>query len=460
MRAAVYTRLSRKTDKNVPNIDDQLAWARGAAADNGWTVTHEFRDLAESAFDRDGDDRPAFAELGALVRDGSIDAVIASAPDRLWRDDVTRALFLKDCAKNGIVIVTKMGTMDASAPGDKMLATITGAIGEYESAVKRARSLAKAEQRARAGLPGGGGHRPFGYEDDRVTPKADEAKVVRDLIARVLAGESFRSLLLSLNEGGITTTSGGKWQPVPLKRLLTSPRIAGLRRHRGVEFEATWPALVDRDDWRAAVAILTTERPRREPRSYPLTGVLTCGRCGTRLHARPRDDGARCYVCPNPRVREGACGRMKVLAEPLEEFIREQIVDRADTPELSAAVAAAERDTDRPGRVADLDQLRNRAAELGESFAAGRLSIDAFEVADRALRAQIDELTREIEAIPAPASARLVGRGGELAKAWPSMTVPEQHQVVAALVETVEIAPAVRGRNRFDEDRVSVNWRF
>lgn len=46
----------------------------------------------------------------------------------------------------------------------------------------------KLQQNAEAGLPHGGYIRPFGFDNDKVTIREDEAEVIRDLAARYIAG--------------------------------------------------------------------------------------------------------------------------------------------------------------------------------------------------------------------------------------------------------------------------------
>jgi hypothetical protein len=46
-----------------------------------------------------------------------------------------------------------------------------------------------------------------------------------------------------------------------------------------------------------------------------------------------------------------------------------------------------------------------------------------------------------------------------LREQWQAMTLSRQHQIVAATLQHVEVHPAVRGRNRFDESRLRPVWR-
>ncbi|AJR29873.1 hypothetical protein MFORT_11036 [Mycolicibacterium fortuitum subsp. fortuitum DSM 46621 = ATCC 6841 = JCM 6387] len=83
-------------------------------------------------------------------------------------------------------------------------------------------------------VPGCGATRwGFGYEPDKLTIRESEAAVVRELMARVIAGENVHELTMWLNTTQVPTVRGGPWSTTALRGILSSPRIAGLRAYRG-----------------------------------------------------------------------------------------------------------------------------------------------------------------------------------------------------------------------------------
>ncbi len=76
------------------------------------------------------------------------------------------------------------------------------------------------DQNAEAGLPHGGFRRPFGYDDDKISVREDEAQIVRTLAERYLAGESLRSLAVWLDDQGVRTVAGGTWRSPTLRAML------------------------------------------------------------------------------------------------------------------------------------------------------------------------------------------------------------------------------------------------
>ena len=48
---------------------------------------------------------------------------------------------------------------------------------------------------------------------------------------------------------------------------------------------------------------------------------------------------------------------------------------------------------------------------------------------------------------------------GALRRAWPEVAPERRKAAVALVLEAVTVGPAVKGRNFFDPDRVSITWR-
>jgi hypothetical protein len=81
------------------------------------------------------------------------------------------------------------------------------------------------------------------------------------------------------------------WQTSAVRQILCSGRIAGLREHHGqVIGPAVWPAIItpaERDCVLARIAARSVTKTRA-PRTYLLSGLLRCGRCGNRLFSQAR----------------------------------------------------------------------------------------------------------------------------------------------------------------------------
>jgi hypothetical protein len=254
--------------------------------------------------------------------------------------------------------------------GDGLLmARIMGAVAANESASKSRRVRRKMEQVAAEGRPHGGSQRPYGYAADKITVVAEEAAIIRTLVARFLAGESSRSLASWLEAQELSTVSGKPWRTGTLKAILISARIAGLRTHRGqVVGPAVWDAIITEDEHRRVLATYAQKKVsgRRVPQRYLLSGMLRCGKCGSTLYSSAREHTRR-YVCISGPDHEGGCGRLTVVADPLERLIADAVLYRLDTPELADALAGR---NSADHRTQELSAIVDQAQEQLEELAA------------------------------------------------------------------------------------------
>src|ERR1700681_491160 len=220
VRAAIYARISQDTEGKSLGVQRQAKECRELARRRGWQVVDVYEDNDLSAYS--GKVRPAYQRLLEDIRAGAVNAVVTWHPDRLHRS--TRELL------DFIDVVHPMGcTVETVQAGDLNLFTASGeavavtlsAWSRYESRQKSDRLKAKHRELAAAGKDGGGG-RPFGYEDDRMTVRLDEAILIREAADRILAGEGIRSICRDWTARGVKTVKGGAWNPHVVRRMLTT----------------------------------------------------------------------------------------------------------------------------------------------------------------------------------------------------------------------------------------------
>jgi len=464
MRAAIYCRISRDNEGRELGVGRQHQDCRREVERRGWTVADLYVDNDLSAYS--GKPRPEYRRMLNDVQAGTVGAIVAWHPDRLHRSVRELEDFIDVIAQTGATVATcTAGDYDLSTPDGRFTARILGSVARKESDDKSRRLRRKHLELAEAGHISGGGTRPFGYESDRRTVNRSEAKLVREAAERVLAGESIRGIATDWNARGVQSVTGKPWSAHVLKRLLTSARIAGLREHRGaVAATADWPAIVDRQTWERVRAILLDPRRQknagRTARRYLLTGFGTCGLCGAKLVARPRDDGRRCYVCASGPGFSG-CGKIRVLAEPLEELVRDMIFVALDSPATAAALSPAPDDDDE-GRLREaIRQDEEALAELSRDYYTDRAIGRVEYLASRGpLEARIDEAKRRLADQTSQAGVLAdLPVGDTLRDEWESRSLDWRRALVKAVLAEVRVGPAVKGRNRFDPDRVDVVWR-
>jgi len=160
-----------------------------------------------------------------------------------------------------------------------------------------------------------GGNRLWGYTSSMQVVPA-EAEAVREVAARLLAGESLRQIARDLNARRVRSTTGKEWTGNRLSQALRSPRLAGLRKLRSEIVSGDWQPIISPGTHAALVALLS--RPPAEP-AHLLAGLLVCGLCDRRLKAYRR---AGNYACP-PEPR--GCGGIAVSMNHAERRVVDEL---------------------------------------------------------------------------------------------------------------------------------------
>jgi site-specific DNA recombinase len=480
VKAAIYTRISDDREGTALGVARQEQDCRQLADRLGWEVAAVYSDNDISAYS--GARRPGYDALCAAIERRDVRGVITWHPDRLHRSprQLEGFIDLVEATKAKVQTV-QAGEWDLSTPTGRAVARTMGAWSRHESEHKGERVRRKMQERAAHGLPHGGSHRPFGYEADRVTVNRAEAKVVREIASRVLAGEALTAITRDLNERGVPTVSGKRWSNGTVRGIAINPRYGGLRAvgkgaRREIVGPAVWEQILDRDKHHALVTLLTDPSRRRNrgtARRNLLAGLLWCGRCGHRLLAHPRRKRlangdvsvTRTYTCVRDAAKAthaDACGRLRIGAHDLETYIVDGVLEWADDHADGIAERAAAVE-DRSADEAERAELEQRKLQLSADWADGLLDRAEWRVAKERIDAKLAALhVDEAAALRRRAtSAHLDGLPARWAKSEDrgGLTFDERRAVLADVIERIEIMPAGPGVHGFDPDRVKVAFR-
>jgi site-specific DNA recombinase len=360
IRAGLYLRISRDRAQLRLAVRRQEEDCRQVAERLGWFVAGVYTDNGFSASRFATKPRSDYKHLVGDIKAGRLDAIVVWMEDRSHRQVTELAEFVKTCRTAGIRRYASVGTeYDLSDPHQVTMLLSIARVSEIEVDRISTRVKRKLKELADSGQYHGG-PKPYGYEGplkdehgvvinrNRIGKAIidQEATVIREAAQRILNGESLRSVVIGLNQRGIPAPRGALWTRRTLKVILTHPRVAGLRQHRGtVVGEADWPAILDHDTWECVrLVLLSPDRGHASTpkRNYLLTGLIYCGKCGKRLVAVPYSNGTRAYGCYVGTTYQG-CGGIRRKAEPVERLIREAVLCHVDRhPQLIQMLGASE----------------------------------------------------------------------------------------------------------------------
>ena len=300
-----------------------------------------------------------------------------------------------------------------------------------------------------------------------------ERELIREAARRILAGDSLRGICLDWNEAGYASPRGARWTTQTLRRMLLSPRLAGLREHHGKLYQGNFPAILDPETWQAVRAILTD--PARMTTAvggaarHLLTGIIFCGVCGAKLRTtRYGKDRVVYYRCPSRSDGGRNCVARK--ASDVDGLIL-RAVFRAVEEGNAWDQAAAERPADDPTRphyealarlTAELDTLDAMVAEAELAERLGGKPRPSAATLRRKVAEREVERDHHQQAVNRLQHNRVVGQvPRNLRDVWHELSLDRRRAILAAIIEWIKIHPQGQGRD-FDPDAIEMKprgWR-
>lgn len=460
--AAVYCRISHDPSGERLGVRRQEVDCVAEARRRGWRVAQVYVDDDRSAYNT-RKPRPEYQRLLSDIAAGEVDGVMVWRLDRLHRQPRELEEFIVLCDHRHVALATVTGDVDLSTTQGRLVARTWGAFAVHESEVKSERIKRALLERARRGKDQWV-TRTYGYNADRQTVNKAEAAVIREAVHGILEGESLISLCRDLNRRGVPTTHGAPWSVATLRRVVTNPRIAGQAQYRGeVVGKGQWQAIIQPSE-SARVRDDVARRYRAPgPRDsgFLLVGLVRCAWCGRPLWSQPsatRYARRGRYGCSS-HPGSGGCGRISVVAQPLEAYVYAALLERLESAQASSELKTMVRDRHWVRAQSQLQRAEQRLADLARDYASGALLRAEWQAARRTLL----ETARHAGAVLADdrharSVATFVGHRELLEAAWPSMSIDRRRSIVRSVIDSVEIHPALWGQRFFNAKRVVIQW--
>jgi site-specific DNA recombinase len=445
-RIAIYTRISLDRTGDQTSTVRQEADCHKFADMRGWTIAEVYEDVDVSAYSEKVK-RPRFEQLLEDLDAGLVDGVLVWKLDRLARRPKDFLRVHEICQRRDAILASYNEQFDTSTAMGKFAVQMMVLIAELESATISMRVKSAHEHHLAEGKWMGYGRRPFGLatRGDGTTLNEEEAELIREAAGRVLAGEGLRSIATDWNRRGVKTTAGNAWRATSVRNVLTGGWLVQILD------EATLSGL--------RATLRDPERVHdRLVEAHLLTGLVTCGECGSRLYSKTHQ-GRRRYACTR-QPGTAYCGGLAIYAEPVEELVREAAFYRLDSDEFRQQLGRRDDDMD---VLAQLERDERALAELREDYYAHR-GTDLEIPADQFRRLE-RELADRIKATREQVSRRLNGSLGDLGQVrerWETEDLAWRRKLLQTLIRQVVIHKVGRG-NRTGAAalarRVSIEWK-
>lgn len=436
LEAAAYLRKSVvKDDKDAESIDVQWDNCVTAGKGFGWTIPDHLKFVDKDISASKGLLRPDWLRMLAAIEAGKIKRIIVRDQARLSRADIELFIFLNTIEKFDVDVRDTSGRQIKND-----LQTKVKSLVDADYAKEVAKNVAKKKKfQAEQGQHPKHRWRPYAYTTGYGEIIEDEAKILREVAKRYLAGEGLFTISQDLTKRGIYKYTGKRWTTSDLSKLLKRSEYAGIRSYGGEEVAVgDWPCVWDKDQkkaekyFRKLQAKLADNKPfaSSTARKHLLAGILVCGECAVTLGGA---DGT--YSCKKFR---GGCSKVSRNMAALEKFF----IDL--TYAAIKKLPKIDEETEADSTEEEIAKLEAMIEETRAAYKAGDISLTDFVDVRKDADIKIKELKKSQAKIELPVDD---------AEAFLKADVARQRATIKAMFGVVGVKPSGKGV-RFKPDQL------
>lgn len=414
--AAAYIRVS--TDDQIEySPDSQLKAIRKYAKEHELILPEEFIFIDEGISGRKADKRPSFQRMigTAKLKPKPFDVILLWKFSRFARNRqdsiVYKSMLRKQCGIDVVSISEQLGEDNTSI----LIEALIEAMDEYYSLnlaeeVKRGMN----EKFSRGGVVS---QPPFGYKMDNgiFAPDKANASVVQMIYDDYLSGMGARQIAAKLNDMGIRSTKGNRFENRTIEYILTNPTYIGkLRRskngrdnldrfHQNAEntliIDGKHQPIISKEIYEAVQQRLAdnkklyTRYARHEPVEFMLKGLVKCDNCGATLTMMASHKFLQCHQYSKGACKVSHC----VKIDKINTSVIEKLKSDFEHQNFEIAVESRSPVRSSPDVAAMLEREKKKLSRIREAYEAGIDSLEEYRENKQKIQSRIDELTAQAE---------------------------------------------------------------
>ena len=276
-RCAIYTRVSSDSglEQEFNSLDNQREASEAyikSQAHEGWKLIGDRYD--DGGFSGGSMERPALQKLIEDVRQGRTDIIVVYKVDRLTRSLADFAKLVELFDEHDVSFVSVTQAFNTTTSMGRLTLNVLLSFAQFEREVTGERIRDKIAASKKRGL-WMGGVVPLGFrvENRALHIVEDHAELVRAFFQRYLTLGSVVRLKAALDDeslrlpiridGAGRETGGGFISRGHLYKVLSNPIYIGCLAHKGHVYEGQHAAIVDRETWDQAQALLAAHAQHR-----------------------------------------------------------------------------------------------------------------------------------------------------------------------------------------------------
>ncbi len=450
IKAALYTRVSTEDQaREGYSLGVQRDYLLEFAKKQGWDVhsPHSKNKVyQDDGYSGSSLDRPAFSQLIADARAKKFNLILVYKLDRFSRRlrDILNTLDELDSL--GVQFKSATEPYDTTTSAGKLMLQQLGSFAEFERNRIIERVVPGMLKGVKEGHWQGARYAPFGYFYNKTTKRLEvvkeDAKIVKEIFRRYVAGESTQKIGGDLYEQKVPTRSGGLFNSSLVRKMLrnkiyigkivwnahfydrTQKTLKGYKYVKNdpskvIEADGLHEPIVKEEVFYLAQSLLDQNRKgkfiRKRNRDYPLSGVLTCAKCGSHYNgvsnvkSHKTGEKRAFYRCSGRASRNIKCGNNDVRAEIPESQVF-QILDTLFSAEnvsrerLKNLIAEHSREVAADDAGNELDVLKKQLTDcslklgkLTDLYLDGTITKEILDQKGQQLRTEEGELRIKIE---------------------------------------------------------------
>ena len=341
-RVAAYARVSNGKDAMLHSLSAQVSYYSNLIQNHGdWLYAGVYSDEAKTGTK---DSRAGFQSLIADCRAGKIDMVITKSISRFARNTVTLLQTVREFKAMEVDIYFEEQNIHTMSGDGELMMTILASYAQEESRSASENQKWRIKRNFEAGIPWDGTLLGYRLENGHYVIVPKEAELVRRIYNEYLSGKGYPSIAKTLNDEGIPSRFGGKWNQSSISRVLsnytytgnlllqktfrenhiTKKRITNMGELPKYLAEDSHEAIIDMETFQAVQA----EKARRAARfikkpapkkKYPFTSILVCDNCGKNYRRKVTKTGP-VWICDTfNSLGKVACASKQIPEATLHE---------------------------------------------------------------------------------------------------------------------------------------------
>lgn len=342
-RVAAYARVSSGKDAMLHSLSAQVSYYNDLIQNHGdWLYVGVYSDEAKTGTK---DSRSGFQDLVADCRAGKIDMVITKSISRFARNTVTLLQTVREFKALGVDIYFEEQNIHTMSGDGELMMTILASYAQEESRSASENQKWRVKRNFEAGIPWDRTLLGYRMENDHYIIVPKEAEIVRRIYNEYLSGSGYNSIAKMLNDEGILSRFGGKWNQSAVSRVLSNytytgnlllqktfsenhitkrkmfntgelPKYHAEDAHEAIIDMETFQAVQKEKERRASQFI---KKPSTK-KIYPFTGLLVCDNCGKNYRRKVTKTGAA-WVCGT----FNSLGKAVCASKQIPEFTLQQV---------------------------------------------------------------------------------------------------------------------------------------